>query len=104
MSSPQIKTTVGETMRWAGTWSAAGVAVNLTGYVLTTEVRKPIDPTYLEEVAVTLGDQGTSPGSYTVDVSSLDLPAGSYQVRLKITEPDADVYRSTPIGLLVEAP
>lgn len=99
-----LKTTVGETMRWAGTWSAASSPVNLTGYTLVSEVRKPVAPTYLGETAVTLGDQTASPGTYTVDVSSLALPAGSYQLRLRITEPDGDIYRSSAIALLVEEP
>lgn len=100
----QIKTTVGETMRWAGTWSAASVPVNLTGYSLLTEVRRPLDPAFLQTSPATLGDQVAAPGTYTVDVSSLALGAGSYQLRLRITEPDGDVYRSSPIELLVEAP
>lgn len=96
-------------MRWAGTWwagtsTAPGAPVNLTGYALVAELRQPSAPAYLEEAAVVLGDQVASPGTYTVDVSSLELLEGSYQLRLRITEPDGDIYRSSPILLVVETP
>lgn len=104
MSALQAKTTVGETVAWPGTWTTDGVAVNLSGYALTAEVRKPTDPEFLEEVAATLGNQSSAPGTYTVDLSSLALPVGSYQVRLRITAPGGAVSRSSAIGLLVEEP
>lgn len=104
LSTPQIRTTVGETMRWAGTWSSAGALVNLTGYTLVAEVWLPKDPLFSQEAAVALGDQVAAPGTYTVDLSTLGLQAGTYRVRLRISEPDGDVYRSAPIFLLVEDP
>ena len=101
-SGAQLKTTVGETMRWAGTWSVGSVATVLTGYTLVAEVRRTLTRELVLEAPCTLGNQITAPGTYTVDVSG--LPAGEYELRIRYTEPDADVYRSTPISLLVEAP
>jgi hypothetical protein len=102
MTGTQLKTTVGETMRWAGTWAVGSAATVLTGYTLVAEVRRTLTRELALEVPCTIGDQLTAPGTYTVNVSG--LAAGEYELRIRYTEPDGDVYRSTPISLLVEAP
>lgn len=100
----QIKITEGETMRWAGTWRAAGTLVSLTGYVIDAEVRMPSDPLFFGTSPAVLGNQSTAPGTYTVDLTPLELPVGSYQLRMRITEPSGAIRRSSPVSLLVESP
>lgn len=92
-----IRVTLGETMRWAGTWTAAGVPANLTGYTLVAEVRR--SDGVLTEEPIVLGDQGVAPGTYTLDVTGLAV--GAYDLRIRYTEPDGDVYRSTTLHLTV---
>lgn len=101
MTPTQIKTTLGETMRWPGMWSTGSVATVLTGYTLVAEVRRTVTRELVLEAPCTLGDQLTAPGTYVVDVSGLGV--GEYELRVRYTEPDGDVRRSTPISLLVEA-
>lgn len=98
-----IKTTTGETMSWAGSWIAAGVPVDLTGYTLTAEVR-PQASTDVESVACALADQITDPGEYTVDITSLALGVGVYFLRIRYVEPGGDIHRSTPVRLEVDLP
>lgn len=97
-----LRVTTGETMRWTGTWRAAGVPVNLTGYSLTAEVFRWAYGENVTSTSVTLADQGTSPGVFTLDVSGLS--AGRYRLRIRFVEPDSDVRRSSYVELIVEDP
>lgn len=97
-----LKVTEGETVKLAGRWIANAVPVDLTGYVLTAEVRLMYARTLALSATATLGDQVTDPGSYEIDVSGLD--AGRYELRISYTEPSGDLVRSNPITLLVEVP
>lgn len=99
----RITTTVGETMRWHGTWSAANVLVDLTGYTLVAEVRRMPSRELTEHAVALDADQpGVGRGGYTVDVSG--TPAGTYELRVRYTEPGGAVLRSSPITLVVEVP
>ena len=98
-----LRVTVGETMKWSGTWRTSdGVAVDLTGYSLVAEVRSMPSRTLVVSPAIVLGNQVSAPGTYTVDVTGLD--EGAYELRIGITEPDADFFRSSAIPLLVVPP
>lgn len=59
----------------------AGDAVDLTGYTVTSEVRSA-DRELVSTADITLADQGTSPGVFTVEVSAADTADWTAGARL----------------------
>jgi hypothetical protein len=102
MSSGQVKRTPGETFRYAGRTSARGLPVNLTGYALAVEIRRVPSHDLVLEIAATLGDQSTAPGTWEMLIAT-PPDVGSYSLRVRITQPSGHVRRSSAVSLLVEA-
>ncbi len=94
----------GDTIRWAAAWTAAGVAVNLTGYDVRCELRR-LAGTLVETLTVTLADQGVAPGEFTIEMEDTSsLANGIYAVDLRIEQPDGDSYASETWDLEIVDP
>lgn len=87
-NSPVVSIKRGDTIRWAGQYGT----INLTGYTLECEIRSEAGA-LLGTPTVTLGNQGVSPGSFSIYMASTAaIAAGRHIMDLRITEPDTDTY------------
>lgn len=95
----------GDTLEIACTETAAGVPVDLTGYTVAAQVRTRAGDELVDTATVTLADQGTSPGEFTVTVAAartaLWEPGRELDLDIQYTAPGGTVWSSGTISITV---
>lgn len=95
----------GATLSWAGALADdAGVAVDLTGYTLTAQVRDA-SRSLITEATVTLADQITSPGVFSVVVGASDTaawPLATLLTDVRVVSPSGHVDYTETIRIDVK--
>jgi hypothetical protein len=95
----------GDTLEIECTESADGTPVNLTGYTVEAQVRTRGGDELVDDATVTLADQGTSPGVYTVSVAAartaLWEPGRPLDLDVQYTAPGGTVWSSGTISITV---
>lgn len=95
----------GDTYRRTGTWTSAGTPVNLTGYTLTAELRAGVGGALASAVTVTLSNQGTNPGEFTLLIANTSsIAAGSYVIDIRYETPGGDSLSTTTWQVMIDPP
>lgn len=93
----------GETFSRECTWKIDGVGVNLTGYTVTC---RGLDKSGAAvDIAATLGNQGTAPGSFTISATSTQTAAwkiGTMSVDVSFASGGGVVSKSATFAIDVE--
>jgi hypothetical protein len=89
----------------AVTDETTGAAVDLTGYTVTAQLRSRVGLTLVATATVTLADQGTSPGVFSVTVDAATpatWTAGDVLVTdVRLVEPGGAVRATQTIAIAV---
>lgn len=87
------------------TESADGVAVNLTGYTVEAQVRTRGGDELVDDATITLADQGTSPGVFTLYIApartALWEPGRPIDLDVQFTPPNGKSWSSGTISIAV---
>ncbi len=95
----------GDTYRRTGTWTSSGTPVNLTGYTLTAELRAGIGGALASTVIVTLANQGTNPGEFTLLIADTSaIATGSYVIDIRYVTPSGDSLSTTTWQVMIDPP
>lgn len=76
MQQKQLK--LGETLEVHASLTQNGVAVDITSWVIKSQVRNPADGTLIADLTVTLKDQSTDRGGYTITGDTTTWPLGTF--------------------------
>jgi hypothetical protein len=84
---------------------AAGVPVNLTGYTVTSQIRTRAGDELVDTATVTLADQTTDPGKFTVEVAkartALWVPGQDLEWDVEFTPPNGKSWSSGTVTITV---
>jgi len=80
---PEIKR--GDTLKMSGVYKIAGVASSLAGFTVACQVRD-LNNKLVQTLAVTLGNQGTDPGSFTLSAGEIDWRPSTYFCDVEFTD------------------
>lgn len=104
MATNTITVKQGATIRWAAVWrDAAGATVDLTGRVITCQLRDE-KGRLVGVLAATLGNQVSARGTFELYRAATPvLPAGPLEVDIAAALPGGDVEITQSFNLLVTA-